>query len=254
MARERTGSGDPARTLRLLWGESTAPRRGPRPGLSVADVVAAATAIADTDGLPALTIRRVGERLGVSAMTVYTYVPGKAELLEVMLDAAYAGMPRTDTTGRGWRERLTAVAADNRQLCRTHPWVADVYTARPVLGPGLLAKYEHELAAFDGLGLTDVQRDDALAFLLAFVYGNARDERAGAEATGTDRQWWEQAGPLLARVLDPDRYPRAVRVGSAAGAAQDSAHDPSRAYEFGLARVLDGLAALIDQAASRRRQ
>jgi AcrR family transcriptional regulator len=251
---ERTGGGDAAKTLHLLWDEAAPPRRGPRPGLTVADVVAAATAVADADGLGALTIRRVGERLGVSAMTVYTYVPGKAELLDLMLDAAYQAMDRTDTDGRSWRDRLTAVAAENRQLCRDHPWVAGVYTARPPLGPGLMAKYEHELAAFDDLDLPDVTRDDALSYLLGFVYANAREERAAATAAGTDQQWWEQAGPLLARIFDESAYPRAVRVGSAAGAARGSAYDPAQAYEFGLARVLDGLGVLIDQAASRRRQ
>ena len=61
-----------------------------------------------------------------------------------------------------------------------------------------------------------------------------------------DVQWWATAGPLLERVMDPDVYPRAVRVGAAAGAAHGSAADPDHAYEFGLARVLNGFAALID--------
>ena len=65
-------------------------------------------------------------------------------------------MPRTDTTGRPWRDRVTAVAEDNRALLAAHPWAARVFTGRPPLGPGSIAKYEHELAAFDGLRLDDV--------------------------------------------------------------------------------------------------
>jgi hypothetical protein len=61
-----------------------------------------------------------------------------------------------------------------------------------------------------------------------------------------DEQWWEANAPLLARVLDQRAYPLATRVGIAAGAAHRSAHDPDHAYHFGLRRVLDGLAALID--------
>lgn len=61
----------------------------------------------------------------------------------------------------------------------------------------------------------------------------------------TDEQWWAANAGLLSQVLDEDAYPLAVRVGSAAGAAQGSAHDPERAYRFGLQRLLDGLAALI---------
>ena len=65
-------------------------------------------------------------------------------------------------------------------------------------------------------------------------------------APGTDTEWWERAGPLLARAVDPARYPLAARVGAAAGEAHGAAYDPEHAYAFGLERVLDGLAALID--------
>src|SRR5262249_4237873 len=83
--------------------------------------------------------------------TLYTYVPGKAELLDLMLDAAYQRMRRTDTAGQPWRQRVTAVAAENRALLEAHPWAAAISTIRPPLGPGLMAKDEHELSAFDGL-------------------------------------------------------------------------------------------------------
>lgn len=242
---------DPDHTLRLLWRAGGEPqRRGPRPGLSVDAVVVAGVELADAAGLDAVTMRRVAEHLGVAPMTLYTYVPGKAELLELMLDAVYAAMPRADTSGRPWRERAAAVAAENMALYDTHPWAATVSTSRPPLGPGLMVKYEHELAAFDGLGLDDVTVDAALTHLLNFVRSAARDA-ADARATRrdtamTDAQWWAANAPLLERVLDPRAYPRAVRVGSAAGAAQDSAYDPERAYAFGLPRVLDGLAALVE--------
>ena len=85
---------DLARTLSLLWRETEPPRRGPRPRHSVDDVVEAAIAIADADGLDAVTMRAVAERLGISPMSLYTYVPGKAELLDLMLDAIYLAMPR----------------------------------------------------------------------------------------------------------------------------------------------------------------
>jgi hypothetical protein len=167
-----------------------------------------------------------------------------------MLDAAYARMPRTDTTGQPWRERLTAVAHENRALYELHPWAAAVSTARPTLGPGGIGKYEHELAAFDGLGLDDVEIDAGLSYLLGFVQSCARaavQARAAVRDSGLDDgQWWAANAPLLARVLDASAYPRAVRIGQAAGAAQGSAHDPDRAYAFGLERVLDGLGVLVE--------
>jgi len=68
----------------------------------------------------------------------------------------------------------------------------------------------------------------------------------------SDEQWWSANAPLLARVLDANAFPTAARVGSAAGAAQGGAYSPERAWEFGLERVLDGLAALIERGERRR--
>ena len=254
MSLDRTGAGDPARTLALLWGDAAAaPSRGPGRGLTVAVVVAAATDLADQEGLEAVTMRRLAGELGVAAMTLYTYVPGKAELVDLMLDAAYARLPLADTTGRPWRERLSAVAEENRGLYRAHPWAAAVSTLRPPLGPGLMAKYDHELRALEGAGLSDVEVDDALTHLLSFVQANARaaaDSRAAQlDSAMNDQAWWEANAPLLGRVFDPGAYPTAARVGTAAGTAHASAHDPDHAYRFGLDRTLDGLAALIDRRA-----
>ncbi|MCA1674939.1 MAG: TetR/AcrR family transcriptional regulator C-terminal domain-containing protein, partial [Actinobacteria bacterium] len=182
---------------------------------------------------------------------LYTYVPGKAVLLDLMLDAVYAEMPLTDTAGQPWRERLAVVAAENRALFKAHPWAATIATNRPPLGPGLMAKYEHELGGLDGLGLDDVEMDAALTFLLNFVRSNARDaadaQFVQRDSAMVDDQWWAVNAPLLRRVLDAAVYPLAARVGTSAGTAQGSAHNAAHAYEFGLRRVLDGLAALIEQ-------
>ncbi len=252
VASERTSAGDPARTLGLLWRDPAAvPRRGPARALELDAVLAAATGLADQQGMEAVTMRRVAQALGVGTMTLYTYVPGKAELLDLMLDAAYARMPRADTTGRPWRERLVTVAEENRALYDAHPWAANVSTLRPPLGPGMMAKYEHELAALDGLDLDDVEMDDCLAMVLSFVQASSRDavdaRAARQDSALDDEQWWAANAPLLARVLDERTYPLATRVGSAAGAAHRSAHDPDHAYRFGLNRLLDGLSALISK-------
>ncbi|MER7847423.1 TetR/AcrR family transcriptional regulator C-terminal domain-containing protein [Kitasatospora sp. NPDC096077] len=252
MATNRSGAEDPARTLALLWGTTTtAGRRGPRPALSTAQVAMAAIELADAEGVEAVTMRRVAQVLGLSPMALYTYVPGKAELLDLMVDTVYARMPRSMPADDGWRARAAAVADDNRALCRAHPWMAAVSTSRPPLGPGLMAKYEYELQALDSTGLDDVELNAALTHLLGFVQTFARmaaDERAVQQDSAmSDKQWWAGNAELLARVFDPERYPTAARVGAAAGEAHSGAYSPARAYEFGLGRVLDGLAALIEK-------
>ena len=201
-------------------------------------MVEAAIALADADGLESVTMRAVAERLGVSPMTLYTYVPGKAELLDLMLDALWLAMPRPAHLD-DWRERVRAVADANRALFAAHPWAARVTTARPPLGPGLMAKYEHELGAFDGL--SDLARDAALTHVLGFVQGIAAQE----PAEDPDLEWWEAVGPLLAELVTAEDYPLATRVGSAAGEAQGGAYDAERAYAFGLELILEGLATRV---------
>jgi AcrR family transcriptional regulator len=216
-------------------------------------VVTAAIAMADDEGLEAVTTRALAGRLAVSPMTLYTYVPGKAELVDLMVDAIYAEMPRPVWNRRqSWRTRLRAIADANRALFAAHPWVARVSTSRPPLGPGLLGKYEHELGALEGFGLDDVEMDAALTFLLDLVRTAAVSAEDAAAAPGSDAAWWAEAGPLLARVVDPERYPLASRVGTASGAAQGGAYDPAHAYAFALERALDGLGTLIAKRGPRQ--
>lgn len=248
-----TGAGEPSRTLALLWGDASAApgRKGPDRSVSVELVVQAALSLADEEGLAAVTMRAVAERVGVSAMSVYTYVPGKAELLDLMVDGLYLRMPRPAWRRSTWRTRLTRVAEANRHLLTEHPWMTEVAAlSRPPLGPGVMAKYEHELAAFDDTGLSDLDTDAALTYLLGFVQSHARSahdaHRATTDTAMSDAQWWAANQPVLEQAFDPARYPRSVRVGSAAGEAQGGAWNADSAWTFGLARTLDGLAALIE--------
>ncbi len=252
VATNRSSAGDPARTLALLWREEPASsRRGPQRTFDVDAVVDAAIALADEMGLGAVSIRRVAQRVGSSPMSLYTYLPGKAELLDLMLDTLYLRMERPLTGGQPWRERLRAVAETNRALYEAHPWAASVSTLRPPLGPGQMAKYEYELAALEGSGLDDMEIDDSLTYLLTFVRASSRDTRdaqAAVRDSGMDdQQWWDSAGPLLTRVLDPRTYPLATRIGTAAGTQRGSAHDTTQAYDFGLERTLDAITTLVQR-------
>src|SRR5215211_3223403 len=130
------GQGDPARSMALLW-RTPGPRTGPGPkqGLSVDAIVAAAIAVADTDGLAGLSMRAVAERLGVTAMALYTYVPGKEELVDLMYDGAHAELPVHYDLGKGWRAAVTSWASNLLGCYLGHPWTLQVSFARPVLGP-----------------------------------------------------------------------------------------------------------------------
>jgi AcrR family transcriptional regulator len=245
-----SGSGDPARSLALLWRGSDRQGRKSRSDLSVDRIVRAAIEFADAEGLAALSMRRVADRLGVGTMSLYTYVPGKAELIDSMLDAVYGELPApSEAAGDGWRARLELLARQHRALYHRHPWMLRVAATRPVLGPNAMAKYEHELRAVDGIGLTEIEMDSVVSLIAGHVEGAARRavEAAHAEQrTGmTDEQWWSAHAPLLGQLVDGDRFPTAARVGTAAAKAYGSAYDPDHAFEFGLQRVLDGIDVLV---------
>ncbi|GAA1568927.1 TetR/AcrR family transcriptional regulator [Kribbella sancticallisti] len=249
MNQEYSGGGDPAKSLELLWGLQSKPTRGPKPALTVPRIVETALRVADAEGLAAMSIRRVADELGVGAMTLYRYVPGKNELIDVMLDTVYGELPLREVEG-DWRARLDEVARENRKLYLAHPWLLQVATSRPPLGPNLMAKYEWELRAVEGIGLTDVEMDAAVALVNGYVHGAVRSAVEAAtviQRTGiTDKQWWEAHEPLLDKIGDTKRFPLASRVGTTVGIEFDAPYDSEHGFEFGLARVLDGIATLLD--------
>src|ERR671914_2667448 len=152
MTMEYSGSGDPGRTMALLWGTPKRPGRGPKPGLSVEQIVDAAIEVADAEGLAALSMRRVADRLGVGTMSLYTYVPGKAELLDLMLDTVLAEEARPDGAG-GWRAGLELRAREDWALFHRHPWILQITPGRSLLGPNETDLFEATLRVVDGIGL-----------------------------------------------------------------------------------------------------
>ncbi len=255
MPTEYSGRGDAARTMELLWGTRGRGSRGPKPGLTVDGIVAAAVGIADAEGLEGLSMRRVADRLGVGTMSLYRYVPGKAELLDVMVDRVSGEVERPDDVPGGWRARLERVARENRRLYERHPWLLRVFLGRPPLGPGIMAKYDHELRAVEGIGLSDVEMDSVLTLVLGYVRGwaaGAFEAARAAEHTGqTDDQWWSDLEPLMEGVFDPGRYPLAARVGTASTQHYQGAYDAQHDFEFGLERLLDGVEVLVEEASRR---
>lgn len=246
------------RTLELLWRDRSTPAapaartRGRAKRLTVEEVISAGIELADADGLDALSMRRVAERLGVGAMSLYTYVPGKDELIGLMHDQVMLDTARPVLSG-GVRERLTQVADSSLADALRHPWTLDVDTSRPWIGPGGSALWEWQLSAVEGSGLTDLEMDQTIGLIGGFVAAAARQivalRRTRSASPDTDVEWWERTAPILERVMAGQDFPISGRVGAAAGQAYDAATSPEAWYRFGLDRILDGLEVLL---ASRR--
>ncbi|WP_278264031.1 TetR/AcrR family transcriptional regulator [Nocardia sp. AG03] len=233
--------------LELLWRHSLPTKpgaRGPKPGLTVDAVVAAGIALADRDGIAKLTIRAVAAELGVRAMSLYTYVPSKEALLVLMVDAV-AAEDAPIPADLPIRDRMIAVATAVRAELLAHPWLLEISPWRQVLGPGRMRRYENQLRAVDGIGLSDLAMDRAIAVLTDFATGNARLAVAAAGATEqlSDADWWAVYGPVLGRVMPEEAFPLAGRVGAAVGEYHQAPADPDGAFAYGIATLVEGILA-----------
>ncbi|WP_308042538.1 TetR/AcrR family transcriptional regulator C-terminal domain-containing protein [Micromonospora sp. PLK6-60] len=229
-----SGGIDKRRLYELLWVAPAGPRRGPRPAFTLAAIARAGIAIADTDGLDGLTMQRVAESLEVTKMALYRYVPGRAELVALMLETAI-GEPGPPPTGVDWRGQLDDWTRQMYDRFRRHPWAHAATVAPRVPGPNELAWLERVVAALADTGLTGGERLDVAVLLLGHARNLAQHASAGPAGQGR-----EAAFTVLVRGRE-DRYPAldaALRP-----AAAGTVGDPT--LDFGLARILDGIAVLI---------
>jgi AcrR family transcriptional regulator len=250
-----SGRSDPKRSIELLWRLEIKPTRGPKPGLTLDQIVETAIEVADNEGLAALSMRRVAEELGVGTMSLYRYVPAKAELLDLMLDAVEGEVlrgPENDAPKTGepeeWRGKLERFAHTAWAGYHRHPWVLQIVAAdaRPPLGPNVMDGFENLLAAISGIGLTGSEMVAVTKLVAGYVLGAARSSIEAIEVvkqTGvTEGQWWSERNLFWEEIFDVERFPTMTEVWESGGFEK-----PENDFEFGLERVLDGIETLVDQ-------
>ncbi|WP_431676508.1 TetR/AcrR family transcriptional regulator [Kitasatospora sp. KL5] len=232
---------DPGRTLELLWGTGAPPNRGPKPKHTLEQIIEAGIAVADTDGLENLSMRRVAERLGSGTMSLYTYVPGRAELLHLMLDRVTRTLPPLPEDA-AWRPALEQYARDARDLAARHPWTTAASAPGLLLmGPHTTARSDALYGILEPLGLDPRECVRIATSVDAYVRGVCQalaDQQADTRQSGVDyEQWWAQATPHLTRLVTRERFPHLHRIWE--HGAFDEPTDA--AFEFGLQRLLDGI-------------
>ena len=226
---------DGGRSFELFWAARDRSPRGPKPGLSLDAVVRAAIALADAEGLEALTMLRVATRLGVTPMALYRYVPGKEELIDLMTDAARGAPPAPE--GRAWRVEITRWARASLALFQRRPWLLESAQRRVPIGPSWLGWLEAGLLALSASGLPPHELVAAVMLIDGHVRATAQ---LAVGAAGTE-QWGQDFGRVLHAVRGDARYPALTRVADAGG-FDFGASDAASPFEFGLRRLLDGLA------------
>jgi AcrR family transcriptional regulator len=240
-ATEDSRSGEQKRTVELLWGSRAQPTRGPRPALSIDAIAQAAIRVADAEGLAAVSMQRVAAELGFTKMALYRYVPGKAELIALMVDTVAGAPPLLDRGSGGWRAQLGQWARRLLGLFQRHPWLLDATVGPRIMGPNELGWLEQAVAALDGTGLDGAEQMDAVVVLLGHVRTIAQQSRTATDPPQYDPE--EQLGTAVVELLrsQGDRYPAlAAALASASGRGSQD-----RALDFGLERIFDGLGVLI---------
>lgn len=236
-------SDEHAEAVRLLWGPHPKPVRGPRPTLDLARIARAGIGIADGSGLAEVSMQRVAAQLGVTKMALYRYVPGKAELVTLMVDGAIGPYPAAGEARGGWREQLEDWARQLLTVFRRHPWALEATIGPRIMGPGELSWMERAVTALDGTGLSGAERMDTAVLLAGHVRGITQQARAAGPAGNPEAQ----LGAILGELMQAHGEQFPALTSALASAAQSEGQD--QAWEFGLQRILDGLAALIDRRA-----
>ena len=207
----------------VLWGEEKPRSRGPKPSLTLDGIAAAGIAIAASEGLAAVSMQRVAAEVGCTKMALYRYLPGKAELVALMVERALGAPP---TLPPDWRAALSSWTSLLLDGFLRNPWTLPATIGPRPLGPHELGWTEVALAACEGLPLSGSERLDTVATLA----GHARSLAAQADLS--------ESGLLGAMAAHAARFPALM-------AAMADATAPDQAFGFGLGRILDGLDVLI---------
>lgn len=233
----------------VIWMRPEQGTRGPKPTHSRWDVAATGIKIADADGIDAVSMRRIAAELGIGTTSLYRYVSKKDDMLELMGDAVMGELRDTVLSG-DWRADLRTIGRLLRRTALRHPWLPVLSSGRANHGPNSLWWMELSLSVFDGM---DLETDEMLAnlgTLSAFVLGHALGELGDQEAARrsglSHEQWMEQQGEYGPTIMSSGLYPRFTRVIIEAETPHATDRQ-DRAFEAGLERVLDGLAAHLPQ-------
>jgi len=228
-------------TVDLLWGLREPSTRGPRPGLTIDGIARAAMAIADADGLDALSMQRVAASLDVTKMALYRYVAGKAELSAVMIELAVGEPPSLVGVPGGWRARLEEFVRRLADVWHEHPWLPWATLGDRVMGPRELGWVESAVRTLAGTPLTGAERLDAVFVVFGHIRNTQSMATAGTQPWTTDKR----LNPTMRRLLLQRGSDHPALTNAFASLDANVPADNGRS--FGLCRLLDGLQLLIDQ-------
>jgi AcrR family transcriptional regulator len=243
---EQDSNGGVPASIAAAWGLRERPTKGPKRGLSLEKIVAAAVKVAGSDGIGAVSMSRVAADLGASTMALYRYVAAKEELLALMMDAPL-GSPPELVEGEDWRAGLTRWAHAERKIMLANPWVLHIPISAQPVTPNQIAWLEGALRCLGDTALAGGEKMSVVLLVSGFVWREAMltsDLIAAAKANDALARVPNSAyDSFLVSVIDEVRFPALSAV--IAEGTMDQPWDVDGEFTFGLTRVLDGIEALV---------
>jgi AcrR family transcriptional regulator len=233
----------------LLWEHRPPATRGPKPGLTADAVVQAAVEIADADGLAAVTMRAVAERLGFTTMALYRYFPNKEALCDAIVDAGMGLPPRPNRPDDDWRAEVTRWAHAKRAMLCGRPWLAELPFVAAPHGPNWLSWLEALAESLSRTGLVAADLGQMISIVDGYTRGasDTSISLARARARGISEEEWAAAvGADLGRAIGDPRFPTFSAILTAP--LDGSSRTMEESFDFGLQRVLDGIQRYVETA------
>lgn len=237
-------------SFEMAWGVRDRPTKGPKRGLSLEQIVDAGIRVANTDGIGGVSMSRVASELGTSAMSLYRYVAAKDELLWLMIDGAFGQVDAEAPVEGTWRERLEQWARIELAAYRQFPWVMRIPVSGAPIMPHQLRFMEWGLRALGDTKLAESEKLSVILLVTSYTRSFALlsgDIAAAFEAGSPMAQAAIGYGALIKKLTTAEEFP-ALHAVVDSGAFEDE-ENPADAldydYRFGLERVLDGVAVLI---------
>ncbi len=207
----------------------------PRTPLSRERVLRAAVALADAGGIDSLTMRRLGEELGVEAMSLYKHVANKSDLLDGMTDAVF-GEIELPSPGTAWRPAMRDRAISARAVLNRHPWATALMSSRTSPGPATLHHHDTVIGTLLAAGFPIPLAAHAFSAIDSYIYGFALQEATLPFETAEDAA--EVAQVMFARMA-ADAYPHLTEF--TVQHILQPGYDYADEFEYGLDLILEGL-------------
>ncbi|WP_167198636.1 TetR/AcrR family transcriptional regulator [Brevibacterium pigmentatum] len=221
--------------LEFLWSDPKTSRRGPKPQVNRGRIVEAAIKIADSEGIDAASMQRIAVEVEVTKMALYRHIPGRSELIGLMIEVGLGPAP---AVAGPWHEGLRNWADAMETALSRHRWLSSALVGPRPIGPGELGWTEAGLDALSDAPLSASERLDTLVLVGSHVRGIV--EQNGVHTTATERA----SGARLTALLREHREEFPLSMEAYSGTA--TADTADQAYDYGLQRILAGVAALIE--------